>query len=279
MDFNETQKMCHCQYCKKEMFEDDYLDHLLDCKVHFMFIKEQSYGFQCKLCSLVVSPLEPSDGRKMMMRHMKNIHSKQIVLNWRRMTNELRKFLKKEKIHGSKKYFCKFCLHEKSSKVEMIFHVKELHADEIKELTSNPLDTKNLAILNDIMKKKSKEKNKRKVDRDSITLTRRVLERNFHQALQAAKLNLEELKDEEEGNVNNQTDVNIVSSVRSNQMIFEIEEQSENDTDVDEDEDVDVEEDVDLDTDLELSDSEMNEEPMEMSDERMFQDFDVEIIA
>ena len=60
-------------------------------------------------------------------------------------------------------------------------------------------------------------------------------------------------------------------------MIFEIEEQSENDTDVDEDEDVDVEGDVDLDTDLELSDSEMNEEPMEMSDERMFQDFDVEI--
>ena len=39
-------------------------------------------------------------------------------------------------------------------------------------------------------------------------------------------------------------------------------------TDVDGDEDVDVE--GDLDTDLELSDSEMNEEPMEMSDERMF---------
>ena len=104
MDFNETQKMCHCQYCKKEMFEDDYLDHILDCKVHFMFIKEQSYGFLCKLCSLVVSPLEPSDGRKMMMRHMKNIHSKQIVLNWRRMTNELRKFIKKEKIHGTKNF-------------------------------------------------------------------------------------------------------------------------------------------------------------------------------
>ena len=232
MDFNETQKMwVMCQYCKKGMSEDDYLDHLLDCKVHFMFIKEQSYGFQCKLCSLVVSPLEPSDGRKMMMRHMKNIHSKQIVLNWRRMTNELRKFIKKEKIYGSKTYFCKFCPYEKSSKVEMIFHVKELHGDEIKELTSNPLDTKNLAILNDIMKKKSKEKNKRKDRaRDSITLTRRVLERNFHQALQAAKLNLEELKDEEEGNVNNQPDINVVSSVRSNQMIFEIEEQSENDT-------------------------------------------------
>ena len=59
----------------------------------------------------------------------------------------------------------------------------------------------------------------------------------------------------------------LAQSVRSNQMIFEIEEQSENDTDVDEDEDVDVEGDVDLDTDLELSDSEMNEEPMEMSDE------------
>jgi hypothetical protein len=277
MDLNETQTFC--QYCRKSMNEEDYLDHLLDCKVHFMFIKEQSYGFQCKLCSLIVSPLEPSDGRRMMMRHMKKIHSKQIVLNWRRMTNELRKFLKKEKIHGSKKYLCKFCPHEKSSKVEMIFHVKELHADEIKELTSNPLDTKNLAILNDIMKKKSKEKNSRKVDRDSITLTRRVLERNFHQALQAAKLNLEELKDEEEGDVNNQTDVSVVSSVRSNQMIFEIEEHSENDTDVDEDKDVDVEGNVDLDTDLELSDSEMNEEPMEMSDERMIEDFDVEIIA
>ena len=69
----------------------------------------------------------------------------------------------------------------------------------------------------------------------------------------------------------------LIASSRSNQMIFEIEEQSENDTD--EDEDVDVEGDVDLDTDLELSDSEMNEEPMIMSDERMFQDFDVEIIA
>jgi hypothetical protein len=28
-----------------------------------------------------------------------------------------------------------------------------------------------------------------------------------------------------------------------------------------------------------LSDSEINEEPMELSDERMFEDFDVEIIA
>jgi hypothetical protein len=60
-------------------------------------------------------------------------------------------------------------------------------------------------------------------------------------------------------------------------MIIEIDEQSENDTDVDEDED--VEGDVDLDIDLELSDPEMNEEQMEMSDETMFEDFDVEIIA
>ena len=44
-------------------------------------------------------------------------------------------------------------------------------------------------------------------------------------------------------------------------------------------EDREVEGDVDLDTDLELSDSEMNEEPMELSNERMFEDFDVEKIA
>ena len=62
-------------------------------------------------------------------------------------------------------------------------------------------------------------------------------------------------------------------------MIIEIDEQSVNDTDVDEDEEVDVEGDVDLDTDLEFSDSDINEEPMEMSNERMFEDFDVEKIA
>ena len=89
-----------CQNCHQFMSEEIYWGHLWDCKIHRMFIKEVFYGYECKLCSF------ESDGCGMVMRHMKQIHAKQILMNWTTIRNGLKMFHRKEKINGARKYFC-----------------------------------------------------------------------------------------------------------------------------------------------------------------------------
>ena len=284
-----------CQNCHQFMSEEIYWNHIWDCKIHRMFIKEVFYGFECKLCSF------ESDGCGMMMRHMKQIHSKQILLNWTTIRNGIKMFHRKEKINGARKYFCKFCPEEKSREVEIIFHLKEFHTNEIREINSNPLDPKNQAILKDLNEKKSK-KIKRRFDRE-VGLLRRLHEKSYRQAKQAAAAKTQELKreqnelkkrlnvtrneneqlrrrlknilslkNEEKGDINSRTVVNVVTSIRSNQMIFEIEEASGgNDLGVD----------TSIHTDTNDEDVEMTEEPekkkAEISDEKMFEDLFIDV--
>ena len=235
-----------CQNCHQFMSEEIYWDHLWDCKIHRMFIKEVPYGYECKLCSF------ESDGCGMVMRHMKQIHAKQILMNWTTIRNGLKMFHRKEKINGIRKYFCKFCPEEKSRDVEMLFHLKELHTNEIREINSNP---ENLATFKSLTEQKSK-KIKRRFDRE-VGLLRRLHEKSYRKAKQAAAAKEQELKREEielkqrlnathaqneklglrlknifsfkykkKEDITIKTVVNVVASVRSNQMIFEIEEAS-----------------------------------------------------
>ena len=235
-----------CQNCHQFMSEEIYWGHLWDCKIHRMFIKDVPYGYECKLCSL------ESDGCGMVMRHMKQIHAKQILMNWTTIRNGLKMFHRKEKINGIRKYFCKFCPEEKSRDVEMLFHLKELHTKEIREINSNP---ENLAIFKSLSEQKSK-KIKRRFDRE-VGLLRRLHEKSYRKAKQAADAKAQELKREqdelnkrlnathtqneklglrlkkifsfkykEKEDISSRTVVNVVTSIRSNQMIFEIEEAS-----------------------------------------------------
>ena len=243
-----------CQNCHQFMSEEIYWGHLWDCKIHRMFIKEVFYGYECKLCSF------ESDGCGMMMRHMKQIHSKQILLNWTTIRNGLKMFRRKEKINGARKYFCKFCPQENSRDVEMLFHLKELHSNEIREINSNP---KNLALLKDFNDQKS-NKIKRRFDRE-VGLLRRLHEKSYIKAKQA-DAKAQELKNEEKGDISSKTDVNVVASFKSNQIIFEIEEQRGGN-------------DFGVDTSIhnDMIDIEMTEQPeekeAEMSDAKMFEDF------
>ena len=142
----------------------------------------------------------------------------------------------------------------------MLFHLKELHTDVIQEVTSNPLDTKNQAILKDLDAQKSQQKSK-KIKRKFATevgLLRRLQERSYIQAKQAAAM-AQELKNEEKGDISRKTDVTVVTSIKSNQMIFEIEEKNENDT-------------TDIDTDVEMIE-EPKEKDADISVERMLADF------
>ena len=235
-----------CQNCHQFMSEGIYWGHFWDCKIHRMFIKEVPYGYECKLCSF------ESDGCGMVMRHMKQIHAKQILMNWTTIRNGLKMFHRKEKINGARKYFCKFCPQENSRDVEMLFHLKELHTKEIREINSNP---ENLAIFKSLSEQKSK-KIKRRFDRE-VGLLRRLHEKSYRKAKQAAAAKEQELKREEielkqrlnathaqneklglrlknifsfkykkKEDITIKTVVNVVASVRSNQMIFEIEEAS-----------------------------------------------------
>ena len=240
-----------CQFCHQLMHEEIYWDHLWDCKIHRMFIKEVFYGYECKLCSF------ESDGCGMMMRHMKQIHSKQILLNWTTIRNGLKMYRRKEKINGARKYFCKFCPQEKSRDVEMLFHLKELHTNEIREINSNP---KNLAIMKGLSNQKSKTI-KRRFDKE-VGLLRRLHEQSYIKAKQAAA-KAQELKNKEKGDTSSKTDENVVASFKSNQMVFEIEGGN----------------DLGVDTSIrnDTNDIEMTEEPeekeAEMSDAKMFEDF------
>ena len=243
-----------CQFCYQLMSEEKYLDHVWDCKIHSMYIEEILYGYECKLCSV------QSGDCSIMIRHMRQDHSKQILVNWTSIRNGLKYFHRQEKINGVRKYFCKFCPQEKSKNVEMLFHLKELHTDVIQEVTSNPLDTKNQAILKDLDAKKSQQKSK-KIKRKFATevgLLRRLQERSYIQAKQAAAM-AQELKNEEKGDISRKTDVTVVTSIKSNQMIFEIEEKNENDT-------------TDIDTDVEMIE-EPKEKDADISVERMLADF------
>ena len=244
-----------CPYCYQSVSEEQYLDHLWDCKIHSMYIEEILYGYECKLCSV------QSGDCSIMIRHMKQDHSKQILVNWTSIRNGLKYFHRQEKINGVRKYFCKFCPQEKSKNVEMLFHLKELHTDVIQEVTSNPLDTKNQAILKALDAQKSQQKSK-KIKRKFATevgLLRRLQERSYIQAKQAAAM-AQELKNEEKGDISRKTDVTVVStSIKSNQMTFEIEEKNENDT-------------TDIDTDVEMIE-EPKEKDADISVERMLADF------
>ena len=252
-----------CPFCYQLTTEEQYMNHLWDCKVHSTYIKEILYGYECKLCS------GQSADYSMMIRHMKQDHSKQILVNWTSVRNGLKYFHREEKINGVRKYFCKFCHQEKSKNVEMLFHLKELHTDVIQELTSNPHDTKNQAILKDLEPQKSQQKSK-KIKRKFATevgLLRRLQERSYMQAKQAAEM-AQELKNEEKGDINRKTDVNVVTSIKSNQMIFEIEEKNEIDTtDVKNENDT-----TDVDTDVEMIE-EPKEKDADVSVERMLADF------
>ena len=233
-----------CRYCYQLVSEEKHLDHLWDCKIHYMYIEEILYGYECNLCSV------QSADCSMMIRHMKQIHSKQILMNWTSITNGLKYFRREEKINGARKYFCKFCSQEKSKDVEMLFHLKELHTDAIQEVTSNPHDPKNLAILKDLDGQRSK-KITRKFNIE-VGLLRRLHERSYIQAKQAAAM-AQELIIEEKGDISRKTDVNVVTSIKSDQLIFEVEEKSENYT-------------TDVDTDVE-----MIEEPVEKEDDSSFE--------
>ena len=235
-----------CQNCHQFMSEEIYWNHIWDCKIHRMFIKEVNYGYECKMCSF------ESDGCGMVMRHMKQIHSKQILMNWTTIRNGLKMFHRKEKINGARKYFCKFCPQETARDVEMLFHLKELHTKEIREINSNP---ENLATFKSLTEQKSK-KIKRRFDRE-VGLLRRLHEKSYRKAKQAADAKAQELKREqdelnkrlnathtqneklglrlkkifsfkykEKEDISSRTVVNVVTSIRSNQMIFEIEEAS-----------------------------------------------------
>ena len=244
--------MCH--FCYQSISEEKYLDHLWDCKIHSMYVEQILYGYECKLCSV------QSADFSMMIRHMKQTHSKQILVNWTSIRNGLKYFHREDKINGIRKYFCKFCPQEKSKNVEMLFHLKELHTDVIQELTSNPLDTENQAILKDLNAQKSQQKSKkikRKFDTE-VGLLRRLHERSYIQAKQAAAM-VQELKNEEKGDISRKTDVNVVTSIKSDQIIIEIEEKNENDP-------------TDVDTDVEMIE-EPEEKDVDISVERMLKDF------
>ena len=239
-----------CPYCYQSLSEEKYLDHLWDCKIHSMYIEEILYGYECRLCSV------QSGDCSIMIRHMRQDHAKQIMVDWTSVRNGLKYFRREEKINGVRTYFCKFCPQEKSKNVEMLFHLKELHTDVISEVTSNPHDTKNQAILKDLNDQKSQEKSK-KIKRKFATevgLLRRLQERSYIQAKQAAAMT-QESKNEEKGDISRKTDVNVVTSIKSNHVIIEIEEKNENDT-----------------TDVEMIE-EPKEKDADISVERMLADF------
>ena len=113
---------------------------------------------------------------------MKEIHSKEIVLSWTSMKNELKKYFR---LDSSKIYFCNLCKEEKSEVTEMIFHLKEIHSSEITKVPSKSLLKNNVCkYTNHKISKRNinklapkSKKIKRKCINREVSLLRIVLEK------------------------------------------------------------------------------------------------------